>query len=196
MDDAVQPKTARGETTRRAILDAAEKVIGGGGYNDASISAITRAAGVAQGTFYIYFKGKDEVFRELVIEMGRLLRRALTQAAESGSDRLAAEKEGLRAFLTFAKAHPNLYRIIQEAQFVNPEAYRTYFQSFGDNYRDGLEQAARSGQISPGDAEIRAWALMGIAKNLGERYAMWNETRPIDEVVEVAYRLIAEGLKP
>jgi len=52
---APQPKTARGEATRRAILAAAEKVIGEKGYNDASIGQITSEAGVAQGTFYIYF---------------------------------------------------------------------------------------------------------------------------------------------
>jgi len=45
--------TPRGEATRIAILEAAEKVIGKKGFSAASIGGITRAAGVAQGTFYI-----------------------------------------------------------------------------------------------------------------------------------------------
>ena len=95
-----KPKTARGAATRRAILAAAEQVIGTAGYNDASIAEITRFAGVAQGTFYIYFKGKEEVFRAIVLEMGRRLRGVLSEAIEASADRLDAEREGLRAFLT------------------------------------------------------------------------------------------------
>jgi AcrR family transcriptional regulator len=196
METTAQPKTARGEATRKAILDAAEKVIGSVGFNEASISGITQAAGVAQGTFYIYFKSKDEVFRALVLDMGRRLRRALSEATEHVGDRIEAEKRGLAAFLTFVAAQPDLYRIVQEALFVDPGAYRAYFQTFADNYRDAIAVAAGAGQMRPGDAEIRAWVLMGIAKSLGERYAVWGETRPIEEMVAAAHDLIVHGLRP
>ncbi|WP_018699505.1 TetR/AcrR family transcriptional regulator [Amorphus coralli] len=189
-----KPKTARGEATRRAILEAAESVIGTAGYNEASIAEITRLAGVAQGTFYIYFKGKEEIFRALVLEMGRRLRGALSDAIEASPNRVAAEREGLRTFLTFVSAHPELYRIVQEALFVDPDAYRTYFQTFADAYRDGLEAAEAAGEIRPGDTEVRAWALMGMAKSLGERAVVWGDKRPIDEVVEAAHDLIVNGL--
>ena len=141
--DLLRPKTARGEATRRAILAAAEIVIGRQGYSEASIGSITRQAGVAQGTFYIYFAGKDEVFSELVAEMGRMLRHVISEATSGFEDRLEAEREGLRAFLTFVSAHPELYRIVQEAQFVDPEAYRDYFGTFAQGYREGLEKAVR-----------------------------------------------------
>lgn len=193
---ANQPRTERGEATRRLILAAAERVIGARGFSDSSISEITREAGVAQGTFYIYFASKDEVFSELVLEMGRLLRHALSEAALREADRLAAEKAGLRAFLDFVTAHPNLYRIIQEAQFVDPAAYRAYFQSFADSYRVGLEEAQAKGEIRPGDADIRAWALMGIAKQLGERAVVWGDTTPVERIVETVDDLLMRGLKP
>lgn len=190
-----EPKTARGEATRRAILDAAEKVIGRLGYSEASIGSITREAGVAQGTFYIYFKSKDEVFSELVREMGRSLRHRISDATAGIAGRLAAEREGLRAFLAFVAAHPELYRIVQEAQFVDPEAYRAYFRAFAEGYRQGLAAAAASGEIRAGDADIRAWALMGIARSLGERAVVFGEKTPIDELVETAHDLIVNGLK-
>jgi AcrR family transcriptional regulator len=193
---APQPKTRRGEATRRAILSAAERVMGTTGYTDASISEITREAGVGQGTFYIYFRGKDEIFRELVLEMGRDLRHALSEATRAAPNRLLAEKEGLRAFLEFAAGRPNLYRIIQESMFVDPEAYQAYFEAFANSYREALVKAEAAGEVSPGDAEVRAWALMGLAKYFGERYALWQEKRPIPEVVEAAYALIAQGLQP
>lgn len=196
--DAVEsrePKTARGEATRRALLGAAEKVIGRSGYADASIGAITREAGVAQGTFYIYFKGKDEVFSELVRDMGRNLRHTITGATEGIADRLLAEKEGLRAFLTFVAARPELYRIVQEALFVDADAYRAYFATFAEGYREGLQAAVEEGAIRPGDADTRAWALMGIARSLGERAVVFGDKTPIDEVVESVHDLFVNGLK-
>ena len=44
--------------TRRRLLDAAEVCSPTLGYHDASIVKITEAAGVAQGTFYLYFASK------------------------------------------------------------------------------------------------------------------------------------------
>jgi AcrR family transcriptional regulator len=195
--DAKSPRrTARGEATRAAILDAAEKVIGKSGFSASSISGITRAAGVAQGTFYIYFRSKEDVFRELVLELGRVLRHSLTEASLQAPDRLSAEKEGLRAFLNFVARHPGLYRIIQEALFIDPKAYRSYFETFADSYREALDKAEAAGEIRKGDADVRAWALMGMAKALGERYAIWRDTRPVDEVVEAAHDMIVRGLAP
>lgn len=191
-----QPKTARGEATRKAILAASERVIGSRGFNDASIGLITREAGVAQGTFYIYFKSKDDVFSELVLEMGRSVRHALSTATENIPDRLEAEKAGLKAFLEFVQAHPDLYRIVQEALFVDPKAYEEYYRTFAEGYRLGLAEAEKAGQISPGDADTRAWALMGMARTLGERAVVFGNTDPTDVVVETTYDLIVNGLKP
>jgi len=194
--EAVAPKTARGEATRRAILDAAEEVIGRQGFNDASITEITRSASVASGTFYLYFRSKEEVFEELVIDMGRSLRRALSTTAEGARTRLDAEKAGLRAFLAFVIAHPSLYRIVREALFVAPDAYRAYFQSFAEGYRTALADARAKGEIRAGDDDVRAWMLMGIAVTLGERYVVFGHDRPVDEVVEAAHDMIMTGLSP
>ncbi|WP_269585735.1 TetR/AcrR family transcriptional regulator [Roseibium sp. Sym1] len=191
-----QPKTARGEATRRAILAAAEKVIGAKGYNDASIGHITSEAGVAQGTFYIYFTTKEQVFSELVLEMGRLVRHTIAEATQGIGNRLEAEKAGLHAFLEFVRAHPDLYRIVQEALFVDPAAYEEYYVTFAAGYRTGLEAAEAAGQISKGDSETRAWALMGIARSLGEQLVVFKSDKPIRDLVESAYDLIANGIKP
>ncbi len=60
------PPTAKGRATRQAILEAAEEVFGELSYDRASIAEITRRAGVAQGTFYVYFADKKAAFIELV----------------------------------------------------------------------------------------------------------------------------------
>lgn len=188
------PSTRRGRETREAILRAAEEVIGQRGYSAASITDITRAAGIAQGTFYIYFEGKEHVFRELVAEMGRLTRKTLSAAAAGAKDRLGAERLGLKAFLDIAAARPTLYNIVEEARFVDPDSYNDYFTSFARGYARNLEAAAREGEIRPGNALIRAWALMGMAVTLGERFGMTGADR--DEVVAEVFDMLENGLKP
>lgn len=190
----VTPKTKRGQARREQILRAAEKVIGSVGFADASIAAITTEAKTAQGTFYIYFKSKEQIFSELVEEMGQLTREAIAQAVPDTGVRMEVERKGLEVFLRFVAARPMLYRIVEEARFVDPEAYKTYFSNFAKAYQSQLETAQAAGEIRPGNCEIRAWALMGMAKSLGDRFAIWDKDADIDEVVAVAFDLIENGL--
>lgn len=190
------PKTKRGQRTRERILDAAEIEIGGRGFAEASISTITAQAKVGQGTFYLYFRTKEDVMRELVLRMGRRLRRHLTLSIVDASDRLEAERRGIRAFLEFVRANPNLYRVVAEAQFVDPGVYRRYYEDFAKSYSTALRSAARRGEISKGDAEVRAWALMGLSDMVGMRYALWDDKLKLDRVTEAAFELIAKGLEP
>ncbi len=190
------PRTRRGQDTRAAILRAAEAVIGETGFAAASIADITKRAGIAQGTFYIYFSSKDEVFRELVVEMGRLTRAYLTEAVADAPDRLTAERRGLRAYLGFVVERPALYSIVMEARFVAPDAYRAHYTTFARGYAQNLGTAAREGEIRPGDAEIRAWALMGMAVTLGERFAVWEAGADLDRVVDQVFDMLERGLTP
>ncbi|GLQ17348.1 hypothetical protein GCM10007879_15970 [Maritalea porphyrae] len=165
------------------------------GFADASITDITREADTAQGTLYIYFKGKEQVFSELVEEMGHLTREVIAQAVAGADTRLEAERQGLKAFLEFVRERPELYTIVEEARFVDPVAYKSYFANFAQAYQTGLEEAQSTGEISAGDSEVRAWALMGIAKALGERYAIMDQATDIEHVVNVAFDLIENGLR-
>lgn len=189
-----KPKTQRGMERRAQILAAAEQVIGEKGFTAASIADITRAAETALGTFYIYFSGKDEIFRELVQDMGHATRAQATVRIAGAANRLEAERAGLEAYLTVVRDRPMQYRIVEEARFVAPEVYREYYSEFGKAYADQLKQAAQKGEISQGDAEVRAWALMGIAKTLGERFVLWEEEADIDRVVAEAHKFICNGL--
>lgn len=122
--DSPRPTTARGEATRQKILQAAEHEFGQQSFFRASVSDITHRAGIAQGTFYIYFETKQDVFRELVRHMGREVRRMLTHAVEPGVPRLVAKRQGLAAFMRFVAEHENLYRVVQQAQFVDEDVYK------------------------------------------------------------------------
>ncbi len=189
-----KPITARGEATRQRILDAAEAEFGENGFVRTSIAAIVNRASVAQGTFYLYFPSKDDVLRELVRDMGRRLRHALTEATAGISHRLEVEKAGLEAFVRFALDNQNLYRVVMESQFVDESIYREYYQTLADAYIVNLERAQQRGEIARASPEAQAWALMGIAHFLGLRYAIWRQQPPPAEVMEATFALLERGL--
>ncbi len=190
------PKTERGRRTLRRLLDAAGEEFGTRGYHETAISHITQRAGVGLGTFYVYFKSKEEVFRALVADMGVRTRHALADAVKDAPNRLEAERLGIRAYLEFARTHKSLYRVVMEAQFVAPEAYSAYYRVFAEAYRTQLTQAAKRGEISEGDDDVRVWALMGASTFLGLKYGVWEDDADVAAVSEAAADLMINGLAP
>ncbi len=191
------PKTERGRRTLRRLLDAAAEEFGARGYHETAISNITQRAGVGLGTFYVYFKSKEEVFRALVADMGVRTRHALAEGTREAPNRLEAERLGIQAYLDFVRSHKALYRIVMEAQFVAPEAYRDYYRTFSAAYRQQLAQAASRGEISEGqDDEVRVWALMGASTFLGLRYGVWDDAADSASVAAAASDLMINGLAP
>jgi AcrR family transcriptional regulator len=190
-----EPRTERGRKTLRRLLEAAAAEFGERGFHEAAINGITGRAGVALGTFYTYFESKEEVFRALVRDMSRATRAHVAEAVKGAPDRLAAERLGLEAFIAFVRRHPELYRIIEEAQFVAEDVYREHYLTFVDGYSRNLAAARGRGEIADGPDEPRAWALIGMSVFLGMRYGLWKEDLSPAEVAGAAIDLVSEGLR-
>lgn len=191
-----RPATAKGQATRNKLLNAAEEEIGVKGFYTASVNGITTRAGVGQGTFYLYFHSKEDVLRELVHHMGQELRSLLTESSETCANRLQGEREGLRAFFEFVKNRPNLYRVVMESQFVDPDIYKDYYYSFSRGYDKVLSKAAEKGEISPGSANTRGWVLMGIGHFLGLAYPLWQGEVPSEDTLDSVMDFIENGIGP
>src|SRR6188472_2508976 len=114
------PRTARGERTLRKILDAALHEFGERGFHDSSIVGITSRAKVALGTFYTYFDSKEAVFAALVRDMSRQVRDHVAPDIEGSLDEIDRERRALSSYLRFVFEHKEVYRIIDEAEFVDP----------------------------------------------------------------------------
>lgn len=190
------PVKARAEATRRRLLEAAEEVFAEQGFYRASISEITRRAGVAQGTFYIYFKAKEDIFRELVRQLSHDLRRELQEAVAAIVDRRDAERVGFETFLRFVLRRRNLYTVMRECEFVDPDLYRWYYERLAEGYVRGLRQGIARGQIRPLHPEALAYALMGAFQMVGMRWPLWHGRMPPEEVVETVISFILHGIDP
>lgn len=176
--DGKAPRTARGERTLRKILDAARYEFGERGFSDSSIVGITQRAGVALGSFYTYFDSKEAVFQALVRDMSGQVREQVGPVLGRASDALDGERRALEAFLDFVRDHRDIYRIIDEAEFVDPAAYREHYETTASRIASRLMAARDNGQINSGyDDEtlgIAAWGMMGANVFLGLRFFVWD----------------------
>jgi AcrR family transcriptional regulator len=190
------PRTARGRKTLRAILDAAAIEFGEKGFHDSSIIGITTRAGVALGSFYTYFDSKDAVFRALVNDMSAQLRDHVTPLVQAAPDGIAAERIGLEAFLEFVRAHKEIYRIIDESEFVDYDSYKQHYMTTVERIHQRLKAGAARGEIRADVGEVHAWAIGGMNVFLGMRFGLWDRESNTGEVAAIANDLLARGLRP
>ncbi|HAF42641.1 MAG TPA: TetR family transcriptional regulator, partial [Sphingobium sp.] len=189
------PRTERGRRTQRAILDAAAAEFGDKGFHESSIVSITQRAGVALGSFYTYFESKEALFKALVQDMsGRVRDHVAPVLRGHQGGAVAAEGLALKAFLDFARDHKEIYRIIDEAEFVDPQSYRAHYEGTATRIAARLAEGAASGTLRHGEQDVRAWAIMGMNVFLGLRFGVWDDSRPVEEIAEVAADLLGEGL--
>ena len=197
IDSHKAPRTPRGERTRRKLLHAALAEFGERGFSDASITAITKRAKVALGTFYTYFDSKEEVFKALVSDMSDQVRDHVAPVLAEASDSIDGERRALAAFLRFASEHKEVYRIIDEAEFVDPEGFKTHYETTAARIAGRLARGEARGELRRDESEaaneIIAWALMGANVFLGLRFAVWG-SGDADEVAAVTSRLLRFGL--
>ncbi len=187
------PKTAKGQETLERICRAAEELFADKGYYNTSVIDITTAAGVAPGTFYIYFTDKISVFRYLLVNLGRTLRREIEAASAGCKTRYEQEYTGFKTFFDFVRKHRGLYKIIWEAQFVDNDLFRDYYEIFAERYVRRIKAAQASGEMAAIDAGILAYSLIGIANFIGLKWIIFDDKPVPDEVIHEMMRFIRSG---
>ncbi len=193
------PETASepqgGEATRQALLVAAERLFGQAGFHQTSISGITYVAGVAQGTFYLYFPSKVAVFVELARDINRQFRLDEHTALAGHIDRRDIERIGFRTFFRFIDAHRGAYWVLREAELVDPETGRWYYERLAKGYMRGLRGGVERGEIRDLEVEPLAYALLGI----GHSVALWaqsngSETTLSEERIAALLDILEHGI--
>lgn len=191
-----KPKTKRGRETLNRILSAAAQVFYEKGYHNASINDITRLAGVASGTFYVYFDGKYNLYKFLLLQCSHMIRKHLRQATENCRDRREVERVGLRAWLDFIPQNRYMYHVIWESLYIDKQLFVDYYVNFSKAYMRGIDAAKEAGEIRPEiDSEMLAYALMGATNFLGLNWGLFKDhPTDRDRVVESFMNILDSGI--
>ena len=173
----------RGEKTRCNLVKAAEKLFGEKGYNETQIADIVYRAKVGLGTFYIYFKSKKEILRDVVKYINHTLRKYSWLYFKDFTDRREVENAGMQAFFYLFKNKNmgNDYRVVREAEFVDKEIGTWYYKRLASSYEKGLIDGIRNGEIIEVDPVTLSYILMGIGHTVGIKWFVLDEREELSE---------------
>lgn len=196
MNDLLKmPKTPKGVETLNKILSAAVQLIYEKGYHGANIGDITKLAGVATGTFYVYFNSKISLYRYLILQFGHSIRHELAEKTRNCKTRRETERVGLRAWLEYVVKHPYVYNIIWESLYVDKKLFSEYYETFESSYVEGLKLARDNGELADIDLTVLTYALMGISNFVGLKYCMFSDAPvDLDAVTDEAMKLVEKGI--
>ena len=144
------PARSRADTRRR-LLAAATELFAREGLHGVTSARIARAAGVATGTFYLHFRDKRELFREIVLATVAELRARLQRAIEgAGNDARSQLVARTRALVDFAEQNRSLVLVL----FGRGHEAGALGEDVLDALIPGIEEALRAraaaGETSPG----------------------------------------------
>ncbi len=120
---------ARRNTRRLSIIEVAARLFAELGYNACEMERVASEIGVAKGTVYLYFSGKQELFFACVDLGMTQMQQAVFEAARKGDDPFDRISLAIRAYLNFFDQHPQYVElIIQERAIFKDRKRPTYFE--------------------------------------------------------------------
>ena len=189
------PRTKKGVETLNSILSAATQLIYERGYYGANIVDITQLAGVAAGTFYVYFDSKLSLYRYLLLQFSHRIRKELSIKTSDCPDRHSKERAGIRAWLEFIAENPYMYNIIWESLYVDRKLFTEYYENFCKSYVRTINAGKKQGEVRDIDSEVLAYMLMGISNFVGLKYGMFEKSGvDFDRITDEVMKLLDNGM--
>lgn len=186
--------TKKGMATRAAILDTAHQVFKEMGYYGSSVSEITRRCGVSMGTFYQYFKNKEQVFLEL---NDLIISRFMTEAESLSVEGLDFEErlaKAVQVLYNHTRDNFAFHRILGESELIDRVTI-AYYDSIARYYRNFIRPDAQSGNIRSLDPNMVAYGLIGICYFHSLEWG--NSEQPLSErqLVDLITDLAMNGIR-
>ena len=178
---------------RQAILAAAKRVFAQMGYDVATVRDIIRCTDLASGTFYNYFRSKEEVYEALADDSARRFQPILQDVREDSETFEDYILKSLKAFFEFLVEDNSLEgRPVAErrphVRVDTPEMKAVY-----EEVRAGLEAAVAKGMAPKVDADYLACACIGIAQEVGAAM-LRRDPCDVDGAARFCAGLILNGL--
>ena len=192
------------ETRRSELIDAAEELFLENGYEETAVSDIVRNAGVAQGTFYHYFKSKDEVLSAITDRWIEEIRAGMEDISSGdGSDAIEKILGFFKFFTSIGRSRQWLVEYIHEERNAHlhikfekrvPPILTPLFSRM-------IEEGVREGFFNVRYPKMAALSIIGTASaisHIHETYHIEENTEKMNEIIDATFDFIERilGAKP
>jgi AcrR family transcriptional regulator len=184
-------------TRRQEILQAARDVFAKHGYHAAKVEDIVNAAGVARGTFYLYFEDKRAIFEEIVDRLLVRFGMSISRVDVVGdvTEQVRANIRRIVHLLLEDKLTTKM--LLSDAHGVDP-AFDRKIHSFFEQVRSLLEESLIDGQelgiVVAGNARLQAIFTIGALKEIMNQVVVrgWDDAE--DDIVDALFAFLRDGV--
>jgi AcrR family transcriptional regulator len=185
----------KSDRTRRKVLSAAKQLFDRRGYRDTTVDDITRRAEIAHGTFYLYFKGKSEILRELATTALSEFDSIAMREFQTREDVAGLVRETLEVY----QRNRLLMRLLREASATDTHFREHYDQllvgMLVEHLQQNIERSnARLAEVDRIDARAAARAVVGMIESFAYGVFIGGDTFTMDEAVEILSAFCVRGL--
>jgi len=149
--------------TRARLIESGAALFASRGLHGVTTHDVARDAGVAAGTFYLHFKDKHALFREIALDAVAELRERLDTATAAATDPRDAVPHIAEALVTFSEEHRELVRIVFSVDRETSDVASDVLSELAAAIAAGRRQRITAGDASPDlDPVILSQALVGM----------------------------------
>lgn len=195
-----EPGTRRGRATRERLLNAALTVFESKGFLETNVSDICQEAGSAHGTFYIYFKSKEDIWYALVDRKAAERREVTTAPADVPGTVFDRFAYTLRQYFTDMIEHPRWTRTLEQVATMDDKTrlHRLEIRrDFRNRILHGILRLQEAGLADPGEhPEIVAEAIVSMLHNFAYMNIVMSEKQnyDVEDLVETLSGIWARAI--
>jgi AcrR family transcriptional regulator len=185
---------------RQQILAAARDVFARRGYHQSTIDDIVAEAGVARGTYYLYYEDKRAVFADLIDRFSQRISMAISRIVTDDPARPVAMQVlgNIRAILGVCLAERAMTKILFTDAIGIDSAFDRKLTTFYDAVVQLLTESLREGQalgiVRDGEPRVFAYLSIGSLKELlYQAVTLGLAEESADRLTEQMYGFLAEG---
>jgi AcrR family transcriptional regulator len=186
------------------ILAAARRLMQGRGVDAVTMEEIAGAAGVAKGTVYLYFQGKDELIQALISHVGENILaeiEAVVEAPGIASQKVQQVASLLLDYLMRERALFPAYA--RELLRGGRGAAKTYWGKLQEMEEEFVKLVTRlfaqgiaAGQFIPANPRLLTFMLRGLVRSVGYYQMTEGQEEAVKEALPVLLTLLSSGLTP
>lgn len=197
--DPKVPQRMSPDARRAQLLAVALNLFAERGYHATSITHIIEKASVARGTFYQYFRSKQEIFDDLLDQLFEQVSSAVSPIAIASPEQIAvAVRANIEGLCRRLQENLPMGRVLLEQAVGINEAGREQLRAFYQRVLDRIERAVSVGQklgvVRRGDPGLIAIFLLAMVKESLYQQILGTRTFKVEQLVTEIFESVQQGV--
>lgn len=181
--------------TRERLLESGRALFAANGLHRVTSHEIARGAGVAAGTFYLHFRDKESLFREIIYAAVERLRKRLDKAQLEARDSADAVRAHAESLVSFAEENADLVRIVFGRNHEDPELESEILDELAGTGAALIRARMDAGMANPTlDPQLTAQALTGMFSRVIFWWLEDTSRAPREDVIKTLVAIQTDGV--